>query len=60
MGQPVITIEADDINAGAGLDRAARRRHRAEPEAVGDMGMAAYFTDSEGNLMGLWQSLGGA
>jgi hypothetical protein len=23
---------------------------------VGDMGFAAYFTDSEGNLMGLWQS----
>jgi hypothetical protein len=23
---------------------------------VGDMGFAAYFTDCEGNLMGLWQS----
>jgi len=23
---------------------------------VGDMGFAAYFTDSEGNLMGLWQT----
>jgi predicted enzyme related to lactoylglutathione lyase len=28
-----------------------------EPEQVGDMGIAAYFRDSEGNLMGLWQSL---
>ena len=25
-------------------------------EAVGEMGFAAYFTDSEGNLMGLWQT----
>ena len=26
-----------------------------EKAAVGEMGFAAYFTDSEGNLMGLWQ-----
>ena len=25
-------------------------------EPVGDMGFAAYFTDSEGNLVGLWQN----
>lgn len=24
--------------------------------AVGDMGFAAYFTDTEGNLMGLWET----
>ena len=29
-----------------------------EPQQVGDMGIAAYFTDSEGNLMGIWQTLG--
>jgi predicted enzyme related to lactoylglutathione lyase len=23
---------------------------------VGDLGYAAYFTDTEGNLMGLWQN----
>lgn len=23
---------------------------------VGDMGFAAYFEDSEGNLMGLWEN----
>ena len=27
-----------------------------EPIDVGDMGIAAYFTDTEGNLMGLWQT----
>jgi predicted enzyme related to lactoylglutathione lyase len=25
-------------------------------EAVGDMGFAAYFTDTEGNLVGLWET----
>ena len=29
-----------------------------EKMAVGDMGFAAYFNDSEGNLMGLWQNAG--
>ena len=29
-----------------------------EPIPVGDMGIAAYFQDSEGNLMGLWQNAG--
>ena len=53
---PVITLQVDDIDAtlvaikehgGAGL---------GDKLPVGDMGFAAYFTDSEGNLMGLWQS----
>src|SRR4029077_16103518 len=29
-----------------------------DPQPVGEMGIAAYFKDSEGNLMGLWQSTG--
>ena len=28
----------------------------AERQAVGDMGFAAYFKDSEGNLVGLWEN----
>jgi predicted enzyme related to lactoylglutathione lyase len=28
----------------------------SERQAVGDMGFAAYFKDSEGNLVGLWES----
>jgi uncharacterized protein len=30
-----------------------------ERQAVGDMGFAAYFRDSEGNLLGLWESAPG-
>jgi predicted enzyme related to lactoylglutathione lyase len=25
-------------------------------QAVGDMGFSAYFTDPEGNVIGLWQN----
>jgi predicted enzyme related to lactoylglutathione lyase len=28
----------------------------SERQAVGDMGFAAYFKDSEGNLVGLWET----
>jgi predicted enzyme related to lactoylglutathione lyase len=53
---PVITINVDDI------DKAVARVVELGGSAVGekvqvaDMGWAAYFRDSEGNLMGLWQS----
>jgi uncharacterized protein len=30
-----------------------------ERQAVGDMGFAAYFTDPEGNLVGLWETASG-
>jgi predicted enzyme related to lactoylglutathione lyase len=53
---PVIVMEVEDIDATL----AAIEKHgggTAAPKMpVGDMGFAAYFTDSEGNLMGLWQS----
>jgi uncharacterized protein len=28
----------------------------SERQAVGDMGFTAYFKDSEGNLVGLWET----
>ncbi len=30
-----------------------------ERQPVGDMGFSAYFKDSEGNLIGLWETAGG-
>lgn len=58
IGRPVITIEVDDMTEA--LAKIADHGGTAigEPQQVGDMGVAAYFTDSEGNLMGLWQTLG--
>jgi len=53
---PVITIEVDDIDET--LDSIASKGGSAvrAKMPVGDMGFAAYFTDSEGNLMGLWEN----
>jgi predicted enzyme related to lactoylglutathione lyase len=56
VNNPVITLLVDDIDATV----AAIEKHGGagvgEKMAVGDMGFAAYFTDSEGNLMGLFQT----
>jgi predicted enzyme related to lactoylglutathione lyase len=53
---PVITLHVEDIDTAV----AAIEKHGGaavgEKMPVGDMGFAAYFTDSEGNLMGLWQT----
>jgi uncharacterized protein len=53
---PVITIDVDNIDAA--LERVAELGGSTvvPKEAIGDMGWAAYFKDSEGNVMGLWQS----
>jgi len=58
IGKPIITIEVDDMTAA--LNAIAENGGAAvgEVQPVGEMGLAAYFTDSEGNLMGVWQSLG--
>jgi predicted enzyme related to lactoylglutathione lyase len=58
VGVPVITIDVDDMTKALASVAEHGGAAVGEPQAVGDMGIAAYFTDSEGNLMGLWQSLG--
>jgi len=55
---PVITIDVDDIDAACKAIAAHGGSAVGEKMAVGDMGFAAYFRDSEGNLLGLWQSAG--
>jgi uncharacterized protein len=53
---PVITLHVEDIDSTV----AAIEKHGGsavgEKMPVGNMGFAAYFMDSEGNLMGLWQT----
>jgi predicted enzyme related to lactoylglutathione lyase len=53
---PVIVVDVDSIDATlekiAGLGGSV-----VSPRtAVGDMGFAAYFTDPEGNVVGLWET----
>ncbi len=55
---PVITIGVDDMAAAVAQIEAAGGRVVRAPFAVGDMGTAGYFEDTEGNVMGLWQPAG--
>jgi uncharacterized protein len=53
---PVITVDVDDIDASlAKVEQLGGKIVRPKAE-VGQMGFAAYFNDSEGNLTGLWQN----
>jgi predicted enzyme related to lactoylglutathione lyase len=60
IGKPIITIEVDDMTKALAAIGEHGGAAVGEVQQVGEMGVAAYFTDSEGNLMGLWQSTGGA
>ena len=56
LSRPVITIEVDDIDATLEKVRAHGGEAVGATLTVADMGFAAYFTDSEGNLTGIWQN----
>jgi predicted enzyme related to lactoylglutathione lyase len=58
VGTPVITLDVPDIDAALVAVEKNGGSAVGEKLAVGEMGFAAYFNDSEGNLMGLWQSAG--
>jgi uncharacterized protein len=53
---PLVTVDVDDIDATLTTigDLGGSTVRGREP--VGDMGFAAYVTDSEGNLLGLWEN----
>jgi predicted enzyme related to lactoylglutathione lyase len=53
---PIITIDVDDIDAAlAKIGELGGSTVQPKTDVAG-MGFSAYFTDSEGNLMGLWQN----
>ena len=53
---PVITIAVDNMDqAAATIEKNGGKIIRAKMP-VGDMGFAAYFKDTEGNVVGLWQN----
>jgi len=58
VGKPIITIDVDDMTKALAAIAEHGGAAVGEVQPVGEMGLAAYFTDSEGNLMGVWQSLG--
>ncbi len=52
---PNIVIDVENLENALKLVNEAGGSTVAERQAVGDMGFTAYFKDSEGNLIGLWE-----
>ena len=56
VGSPVVVIDVADIDASlAEVERLGGTTVTAK-QSVGEMGFSAYFKDTEGNLLGLWQT----
>jgi predicted enzyme related to lactoylglutathione lyase len=51
-----IVIDVDNLEDSLKAVNDAGGSTVSERQAVGDMGFAAYFKDSEGNLVGLWEN----
>ena len=46
-----------DIKAAVERVKAASGKIVTEPYPVADLGLEAYFQDTEGNILGVWQDL---
>lgn len=53
---PIVTIDVPDIEQALEKITGLGGRMVMPKQEVLGMGYSAYFTDSEGNLMGLWQN----
>ena len=53
---PVIVMDVEDIDSALSDIGRLGGTVVSDKQPVDDMGFAAYFRDSEGNLMGLWQN----
>ena len=53
---PLITVEVDDIEASLLTIERLGGQRVVGSQPVGDMGFSGYCRDTEGNLIGLWQS----
>jgi predicted enzyme related to lactoylglutathione lyase len=56
VGSPVITVDVEDIDGTLEKIEKLGGTTVIAKQAVADMGFSAYFKDSEGNLLGLWQN----
>lgn len=53
---PTVVVDVEDIDTALEKVEKLGGTTVAGRMAVGEMGWAAYFKDSEGNVIGLWQS----
>ncbi len=51
-----VTINVSDIDVALANIKKLGGKQSGKKMPVGDMGWSAYFTDTEGNLVGLWQN----
>jgi predicted enzyme related to lactoylglutathione lyase len=56
---PVITVDVASIDDALQKIESLGGSKLIGKEKVGDMGFAAYFKDTEGNVVGLWETAGG-
>ncbi len=56
LTHPLITIDVPDIEEAAKKIAASGGKMVQGKLPVGDMGFSAYFQDSEGNTIGLWEN----
>jgi uncharacterized protein len=55
VDHPVVTIHVDNIDFTLQKVEKLGGKAVASKMSVGDMGFTAYFKDTEGNVVGLWQ-----
>ena len=53
---PNLVIDVENLEAALAAVNGAGGATVSERQPVGDMGFTAYFTDTEGNLVGLWET----
>jgi uncharacterized protein len=53
---PTVTISVADIDETLESVKKLGGKVSGKKSPVGDMGFTAYFTDTEGNVIGLWQN----
>lgn len=59
ISSPVLTVQVANIDhALVEIEKAGGQMVKGKWQ-VGDMGFAAYFKDTEGNVMGLWETVPG-
>jgi predicted enzyme related to lactoylglutathione lyase len=56
VGGPVLVVDVDDIDVALKQIETLGGTTVTAKQPVGEMGFSAYFKDSEGNLVGLWES----
>jgi len=56
VGSATITIDVEDIDAFLQKIKELGGKVLVKRGAVGDTGFTAYFRDTEGNVVGLWQN----